>query len=127
MVIAIPVAEGRLCAHFGHCEKFVFIDVDERTHTILSQQSLDPPVHAPGVFPRWVAEQGASLVLAGGMGGRAIELFGMAGVEVLTGCPCDTPDNLIAQYIQQTLVTGGNACDHDADHVCEHPDDETRR
>ena len=35
MKIAIPTANGKLCQHFGHCEKFVFIEVDEVTKTII--------------------------------------------------------------------------------------------
>jgi len=119
MRIAIPTAEGRLCSHFGHCEQFAFIDVDEKTKAIVDRRMLTPPPHEPGVIPRWVAAQGATLVLAGGMGGRAVDLFNQAGVKVLTGCPALEPDKLVEAYCAGNLSTGANACNHDEnDHNC---------
>ncbi|RJO64422.1 MAG: chromosome partitioning protein ParA [Myxococcales bacterium] len=119
--IAIPVAAGKLCAHFGHCETFAFIDLDETGKNMTDRRDLTPPPHEPGVIPRWVASQGANVVLAGGMGARAVSLFEEAGVKVFTGCPCDTPENLVRQYAEQTLTTGSNVCNHDdKDHSCGH-------
>ncbi len=120
MRVAIPVAEGRLCAHFGHCQTFSFIDLDESSKKITAQKNLTPPPHAPGVIPKWVSEQGANVILAGGMGGMALNLFEQAGVKVVTGCPSDTPENLIKEFSDQTLVTGANVCNHDENHKCEH-------
>ena len=34
-VIAIPVAGGQLCMHFGHCEQFALLDVDTASKQIL--------------------------------------------------------------------------------------------
>ncbi|NLF18973.1 MAG: ATPase, partial [Lentisphaerae bacterium] len=31
MRLAIPIADGRLSLHFGHCESFALIDVDPAT------------------------------------------------------------------------------------------------
>lgn len=119
MRIAIPTADGRLCNHFGHCEQFAILDVDPTTKAITATQLLTPPPHEPGVIPRWVAEQKAKLVLAGGMGGRAIDLFNQAGVEVICGCPAIEPEKLVEAYFAGTLTTGTNACNHDEkDHTC---------
>jgi predicted Fe-Mo cluster-binding NifX family protein len=112
MRIAIPTAEGRLCSHFGHCEQFAFIDVDEKTKAIVDRRMLTPPPHEPGVIPRWVAAQGATLVLAGGMGGRAQDLFAQRGIAVVTGAPCLPPEELVGQYCAGTLQTGANGCSH---------------
>ncbi len=123
MKIAIPIAQGALCAHFGHCEQFAFVDLDEATNTITGRTDLTPPPHAPGVIPPWVAQQGAKLVLAGGMGGRAVQIFEQAGVHVLVGCPSDTPERLVEAYAKQNLITGVNTCDHGPDHdpgSCKH-------
>ncbi|MBW1997417.1 MAG: P-loop NTPase [Deltaproteobacteria bacterium] len=107
---AIPVAEGKLCSHFGHCEQFAIIETQngkiERTtmHT--------PPPHEPGVLPRWLHEQGADVIIAGGMGSRAQQLFRESGIEVVTGAPMDSPEALVNQYLSRTLITGPNVCDH---------------
>ncbi len=46
------------------------------------------------------------------MGQRAIELFKQAGIQVFVGAPVDAPEELVKSYLNQTLVTGGNVCDH---------------
>jgi len=117
MKIALPVAEGKLCMHFGHCQFFAFVEVDPEKKTITNIEMLSPPSHAPGVFPRWVAEQGGTRVIAGGMGGRAIQLFEQAGVEVTIGAPPDEPEKVVTAFLNDTLAVGQNACDHGPDHV----------
>jgi len=110
MKFAIPIADGKLTAHFGHCKEFAMLEVEDQK--ILNKEMLDPPPHEPGVLPRWLKEQGTNVVIAGGMGQRAIELFQQAGIQVIVGAPVDEPENLINSYLNQTLVTGGNVCDH---------------
>jgi len=107
---AIPIADGKLTAHFGHCKEFAMVEVEDEK--ILRTEMLDPPPHEPGVLPRWLKEQGTDVVIAGGMGQRAIELFNQAGVQVFVGAPVDVPEALVKGYLNQTLVTGGNVCDH---------------
>jgi len=116
MRIAIPVAGGRLCAHFGHCEVFAFLDVDQGSRQVVGRQDLTPPPHEPGVIPGWVAAQGAKVVLAGGMGARAVSLFEQAGVQVFTGCPAETPEALVQGFLDGRMVRGGNACDEGGHH-----------
>ncbi len=110
--IAIPIAEGQLCLHFGHCEQFAMVDIDPATQQVLQTQYLTPPPHEPGVIPRWLHEQGATTIIAGGMGSRAQGLFAQNGITVVTGAPAGTPEALVAAYLQGTLVTGDNVCDH---------------
>lgn len=112
MKIAVPLADGKLTAHFGHCSQFGIVEVDEQSKTITGQVTLDPPPHEPGVLPAWLAEQGASLVIAGGMGQRAQQLFTQQGIQVIVGAPVETPERLVADYLAGTLQTGTNVCDH---------------
>jgi ATP-binding protein involved in chromosome partitioning len=112
MKIAIPLADGKLTAHFGHCGQFAIVDVDPRSKTIQSQMVLDPPPHEPGVLPAWLAEKGVSLVIAGGMGQRAQMLFAEKKIEVIVGAPVDTPEALVSDYLAGALQTDDNVCDH---------------
>jgi ATP-binding protein involved in chromosome partitioning len=112
MKIAIPLAEGKLCAHFGHCQQFALLDVDEKTRSITRQQLLTPPPHEPGVLPRWLHEQGADTIIAGGMGHRAQGLFTSNGIKVIVGAAAETPERLVAALLSGTLETGANLCDH---------------
>ena len=112
MKIAIPVADGKLCMHFGHCEQFALLDVDEQAKKITGKQLLTPPAHEPGVLPRWLHEQGANIIIAGGMGSRAQSLFAENGIKVIVGVPGDEPEKVAVAYLEGTLVSGDNVCDH---------------
>jgi len=112
MKIAIPLADGRLAAHFGHCERFALVEVDPAAKRIVGREEVDAPPHQPGLLPGWLADRGADLVIAGGMGHRALELFAERGVRVLTGATGGAPDDLVGEYLAGKLLLGENACDH---------------
>ena len=112
MKIAIPLVDGKLSMHFGHCECFALVDVDPATKKILKREDIDAPPHEPGLLPGWLAERGANLIIAGGMGQRAQGLFTQQGIEVVVGAPAETPDALVAAYLAKTLQVGSNVCDH---------------
>ncbi len=110
MKFAIPLANGKLTAHFGHCQEFAFVEVED--NQILKKETLVPPPHEPGVLPSWLHQLGTNVVIAGGMGQRAISLFGEKGIKVVTGAPTLKPEELVNSYLNQTLQTGANVCDH---------------
>jgi ATP-binding protein involved in chromosome partitioning len=112
MKIAIPVAEGRLCMHFGHCEQFALLEVDEKAKKVTGKRMLTPPPHEPGVLPRWLHKEGADIIIAGGMGQRAQALFAENGIKVVVGAPAESPEDLASRYLAGTLVSGVNVCDH---------------
>ncbi len=110
--VAVPTENGKLCMHFGHCQQFAMVQADAGKKEVSGVDLLDPPPHEPGVLPKWVSQQGATLVIAGGMGTRAQNLFQEHGVRVIVGAPEETPENLVQSYLQGTLETAENACDH---------------
>lgn len=112
MKIAIPLADGKLTMHFGHCASFALIDVDLAEKTIFNRSDVIPPPHEPGLLPPWLAERGVEMIIAGGMGQRAQGLFAAQGIQVFVGAPADTPEALVGHYLSGTLQTGANACDH---------------
>ena len=112
MRIAIPVSAGKLDPHFGHCKHFALVDVDLDEKKITNNETVDAPAHEPGVLPAWLAEQGANLVLAGGMGNMAIQIFAKHGVEVIVGVPSLDPESLALAYLAGEIGAGANACDH---------------
>ncbi|MBN1845036.1 MAG: NifB/NifX family molybdenum-iron cluster-binding protein [Sedimentisphaerales bacterium] len=112
MKIAIPMAAGQLSMHFGHCEEFLLADVDEQTGQITHTATLPPPAHQPGVLPAWLHEQGANVIIAGGMGQRAQQLFVQNGIQVVIGAAALPAEELIQAYVDGTLQTGNNICDH---------------
>lgn len=112
MKFAVPVTEGRLCMHFGHCETFAILDGDTVNKEIGPVNEVVPPPHEPGLLPRWLDEMGVKIVIAGGMGHRAKELFAQKGITVITGAPALTPFEVVSAYLAGGLTTGANPCDH---------------
>jgi len=112
MKVAIPVEDGKLSMHFGHCASFALIDVDTTGNRILGREDVAAPPHQPGLLPRWLAERGAKLVIAGGMGQSAQNLLDRQGINVLLGAPSETPEKLVQDYLAGNIRTGANACDH---------------
>jgi predicted Fe-Mo cluster-binding NifX family protein len=98
--------------HFGHCETFAVLTADEKSKAILSREDLTPPPHEPGVLPRWLGQQHVNVIIAGGMGQRAQDLFAQQNIAVVVGAPAASVDELAAAYLNGTLVSGANACDH---------------
>ncbi len=111
-VIAIPVAGGQLCMHFGHCEQFALLDVDTTDKGIKNIRHLDPPPHEPGLLPRWLHEQGVNTIIAGGMGQRAQSIFAEQGIQVIVGVPAGPPETVVQAYLDGKLQSGQNLCDH---------------
>ena len=112
MKIAIPLVAGHLSGHFGHCEEFALIEADRDSKQILSQTRVVPPPHAPGVLPRWLHEQGAQVIIAGGMGRRALDLFAQNGIAVCAGDAGATPEALAQAFLTGALGNSTPTCGH---------------
>jgi predicted Fe-Mo cluster-binding NifX family protein len=110
MKIAVPISNGSLSSHFGHCEQFAVMETEGKE--ITNTRYLDPPPHEPGSLPRFLRSEGAELVIAGGMGRRAQNLFTEQGIAVVCGAPEATPESVVKAYLRGELEVGDNACDH---------------
>ena len=107
---AIPTVDGKSCAHFGHCEGFAVVEVDGSD--LGGIDFLNPPVHQPGSYPQFLAQQGVSVVIAGGMGQMAQNLFNQNNIEVLMGVGVEEPLTLVEKFLSDELQTGDNTCNH---------------
>jgi len=108
--IAIPIENGKLCSHFGHCEYFYVATVNDGK--IELEQDITPPAHEPGLYPKWVGDLGVKCVIAGGMGEKAQNLFRQENIELFIGAEEKAPSDLINDYISGHLETGANSCNH---------------
>ncbi len=114
MKIAFPSNDGvTVESHFGHCQHFVLVDVTDGS--VQARNSVDPPAHAPGVFPAFLAEQGADVIITGGMGARAVDLFKQNSIDVILGAIGSIDDNLKV-FLDGQLSSTGSVCTHDHDH-----------
>jgi predicted Fe-Mo cluster-binding NifX family protein len=64
------------------------------------------------VLPKWLHDLGTNVIIAGGMGGRALDLFAQNDIKVVVGAPTETPEELVRQYLDNKLEAGANVCDH---------------
>lgn len=121
-IFAVPTIGGKLCEHFGRCESFAVIETEN--NEIGNPVYLNPPVHEPGSYPRFLASKNVSTIIAGGMGVTAQQLFSQNNIEVCMGVNSDSPVELVKSYLNSQLKTGDNLCDggnhHGHDHSCNH-------
>jgi ATP-binding protein involved in chromosome partitioning len=112
MRIAVPLAQGKLSLHFGHCDQFAIFDIDDNTKKVINRKDAAPPGHEPGVLPRWLHENNVSVIIASGMGQRAQQLFAQNDIKVVIGASGQSPEELVSAFLENTLETGDNICDH---------------
>ena len=118
--IAIPLENGVLCSHFGHCQEFAIINIEN--NAIKDVKAVTPPEHVPGLYPRWVAQFGVTDVIAGGMGQKAIDLFHEQKINVFVGAPIKAAQDLVSDFINNKIDLSANYCNHDEnhEHTCNH-------
>lgn len=109
--IAIPLENGVLCEHFGHCQSFAIVDVVDCQ--ILEIKEVNPPEHVPGLYPKWIAQFGVTDVIAGGMGQQAIMLFNEQNINAFVGAPIKTAEELVNDFLANKLNLSANYCNHD--------------
>lgn len=108
--IAVPVKEGVLDGHFGHCSHFALIDVMDKD--IIAEDLVAAPPHEPGLLPPFLANLGVTDVIAGGMGNRAIQIFNQHNVNVFVGAPQLGAKELVNGFLNESLNFTANYCDH---------------
>ena len=108
--VAIPIENGVLTGHFGHAKFFSLTEVVNGE--IVNEEILVPPPHEPGVLITWLHELGATDILSGGMGQRAIQLFLENKINVFVGVAQKSPKLLVEDLLNGYLMAGANYCDH---------------
>ncbi len=125
MRIAISVdndqgLESVVAHHFGRCPYYALVDVEG--DEIQDVQVLANPYyenHRPGAVPDFIRQQDADVMLAGGMGRRAVTIFQQYGINARTGA-AGTVRRAVEHYLGDQLQDA-RPCregrdDHDAEH-----------
>ena len=116
MKIAVASNGKNIFGHFGHCEAFLLFDAENGK--ITGEQSVSNPGHKPGFLPNFLADQGVNVIIAGGMGGGAVDIFNERGVEVVVGAEGDARQAVEA-YLRGELKSTGSVChDHAFESEC---------
>ena len=109
-LIAIPTINGKLCAHFGRCEKFVIVEIDGQK--VVKEYQIDPPEHQPGAYPKFLVDRGINIIIAGGIGSDAHQFFQRNNIDVFIGLCLEKPKHLVKSYLNDELKKDKNICEH---------------
>jgi predicted Fe-Mo cluster-binding NifX family protein len=107
---AIPTIDRKLCTHFGRCNEFAIIVIEN--NKMISNEFVKPPYHEPGVYPKWLHDQGVTHIISAGMGRKAQALFEQYNIEVCVGADTKSPEELVMDYVDNNLIVGENLCEH---------------
>lgn len=112
MKIAIASENKIVSQHFGYCETFEIFNT--KNGRIISEESLENPGHKPGFLPRFLNENGVNVIISGGMGQAAVDIFNENNIEVIVGAKGLAKD-LAKDYLNGELESTGSIC-HDHNH-----------
>jgi len=107
MKIGVAKEGNYVSQHFGHCEGFEVFNVEDGV--INGRHFVPNPGHRPGFLPPYLADRGVNVVIAGGMGQTAQELFQARGISVVVGAQGSLED-VVNRYIKGELVSTGSVC-----------------
>jgi len=112
MKIAVASEKDMVTEHFGHCENFNIFEVNDGT--IIRSESVPNPGHRPGFLPNFLNDMGVNVIISGGMGSGAIDIFNEKGIRVITGTSGNA-EAAVKSYLKGELKSTGSIC-HEHQH-----------
>lgn len=110
--IAVASEYEKVTEHFGHCINFNIYEADN--NGIVKSESIPNPGHRPGFLPNYLNDIGVNVIISGGMGGGAIDIFNEKGIEVIVGAS-ENAKTAAEEYLKGTLKSTGSVC-HEHQH-----------
>lgn len=110
--IAVASENEKVTEHFGHCINFNIFEASN--NQIVKSESIPNPGHKPGFLPNFLNDRGVNVVISGGMGGGAVDIFNEKGIEVIVGARGNAKA-AAEVYLQGTLKSTGSVC-HEHQH-----------
>jgi predicted Fe-Mo cluster-binding NifX family protein len=78
--------DSTIAHHFGRCPFYVFVEIEgEEVTSIQGEENPYYQSHVPGAVPKYIAEKNAQIIVAGGMGPRAVSLFEELNISPVVG------------------------------------------
>ncbi len=112
MIIAVACEGNMVTEHFGHCETFHLFET--QNGEIVKNVIMPNPGHKPGYLPNYLSDLGVNVIISGGMGSGAVEIFSEKNIEVITGAKGESR-RLAMEYLKGKLKSTGSVC-HDHNH-----------
>ena len=89
---------------FGRCRRFALLELDADNKVVLSSEDVSAPERPSGLTPRWLREQGVGVLIAGGIGPRALGLCARCSIDVRGGTAGASVDQVVAAYLDGELT-----------------------
>jgi predicted Fe-Mo cluster-binding NifX family protein len=126
MKIAVPVNnENQIDGHFGHCESYNVFTVSEKNE-ITGVRNVESPqgCGCKSDIASVLASDGVTVMLAGGIGGGAINVLNSCGIEVIRGCSGNATE-VVKLFLAGSVEDSGSSCQqhethHQDGHQCNH-------
>ena len=126
MKIAVPVTkDNQIDSHFGHCESYNVFTISDKNE-ITSVKNVESPqgCGCKSNIAYVLASDDVTIMLAGGIGGGAINVLNNSGIEVIRGCEGDATE-VVKLYLSGLIEDSGSSCQqHEAHnqegHQCNH-------
>jgi predicted Fe-Mo cluster-binding NifX family protein len=126
MKIAVPVTENnQIDGHFGHCESYkVFTISNNNEITEIKNVASPQGCGCKSDIASVLAADGVKVMLAGGIGGGAINVLNNSGIQVIRGCSGNALE-VVNLFIAGLVADSGSSCQqhehhkHDG-HSCSH-------
>lgn len=113
MKIAVASDKNMVTGHFGHCEHFHIYDA--ANGKVVAAETVANPGHKPGFLPNFLNDLGIKVIISGGMGGGAVDIFNSKGIEVIVGASGEA-QKVAEMYLSGMLKSTGSVC-HDHHHA----------
>lgn len=107
MKISVSTDNELVSEHFGRCPEFTIAEI--KNGKIVNEYKITNPGHTPGVIPGYLDNEGVDLIICGGIGTRAKELFNMYNIDVIAGV-FGTVRECIDAYLKGELKGGKSFC-----------------
>jgi len=109
--IAIPTHDGNLWQHFGKAPYVTIVTLEE--NVVKECIVKKAPPHEHGAMPRFLAAEGCTDVVCGGLGAGAVNMLNQLGIAVHAGAPSLPVEQVLQMYLNNTLEFGDGTCHHD--------------
>jgi predicted Fe-Mo cluster-binding NifX family protein len=121
MKVAIPTYSGKVDDHFGHCEYFTVYTVNNEKE-ITNEESFASPngCGCKSDIVEKLSNDGVKVMLAGNIGGGAVNKLSSHGIAVVRGCSGDIK-NVLSEWLKGNIKDTGDLCqEHEHHHEHNH-------
>ncbi|MGB4610605.1 MAG: NifB/NifX family molybdenum-iron cluster-binding protein, partial [Saccharofermentanales bacterium] len=101
------IDNGIITEHFGHCESFKIFDTEN--NQIIKSEIIANPGHRPRFLPNFLADLGVNVIISGGMGEGAVDIFNERNIDMIIGASGDAI-TAVESYLIGELKSTESVC-----------------